>query len=71
MSGENIKKNVETPINGTVLKFLKFSGLIVKPEAKFDHFFNNNYICLELFKKRTLSKVIVRSILKDIINAST
>ena len=38
--------------------------------AKFEHFFNN-YICPELFEKRILSKVIVRSIFRDIINAST
>ena len=38
--------------------------------AKFEHFFNN-YICPELFTKKMLSKMIVKSILKDIIDAST
>ena len=38
--------------------------------AKCEHFFNN-YICQELFKNRILSKVIVKSILKDTVNAST
>ena len=38
--------------------------------AKFEHFFGS-YICPELFTKKILSKRIVRSILKDIIDAST
>ena len=37
---------------------------------KFEHFFNN-YICPELFTNKILSKVIARSILKDLVDAST
>ena len=36
----------------------------------FEHFFNN-YICPELFTKKIMPKVIARSVLKDIVDAST
>ena len=38
--------------------------------AIFEHFFNN-YICPELFTKKIMPKVIARSVLKDIVDAST
>ena len=49
---------------------ITFNPNYKKNVKKFEHFFNN-YICPELFTKKKLSKVIARSILKDIVDAST
>lgn len=49
---------------------INFNPNYTKNVKKFEHFFNN-YICPELFTEKILSEVIARSILKDIVNAST